>query len=82
MRRTLAVPAVLAVAAILAPIAWAVVGGSTTSGTSTSGVGDAVQSSARTPAARTTGVEGVIYTTWRNDYKNLEAFAKVLRREL
>ena len=32
-------------------------------------------------AAKTTGVEGVIYTTWRNDYKNLEAFTKVLRPE-
>jgi hypothetical protein len=32
-------------------------------------------------AARAAGVEGLIYTTWRNNYKDLEVFAKVLRGE-
>ena len=30
-------------------------------------------------AAKVRGVEGVIYTTWRNNYRDLEAFAEVLR---
>jgi len=30
-------------------------------------------------AAKVKGVEGVIYTTWQNQYKDVEAFAEVLR---
>ena len=32
-----------------------------------------------TSAAKVQGVEGVMYTTWRQNYKDLEMFAEVLR---
>jgi hypothetical protein len=32
-----------------------------------------------TSAAKVQGVEGVMYTTWRQNYKDLETFAGVLR---
>ena len=33
-------------------------------------------------AAKVQGVDGVIYTTWRQNYKDLETFAKVLRGKM
>jgi hypothetical protein len=31
----------------------------------------------RAAAAKVQGVEGIMYTTWRNNYKDLEEFARL-----
>ena len=34
-----------------------------------------------TSAAKVGGVPGVMYTTWKNDYSNIEAFAKIVKEQ-